>query len=41
MPAVSAKQQRFMFAELNRKKKGKKTQTGMSKKQLEEFVKRA
>ncbi len=38
MPAVSRKQQRFMGAELSRKRAGKKTQTGMSAKQLEEFA---
>ena len=38
MPAVSKKQQRFMGAELGRKRAGKKTQTGMSEKQLEEYA---
>ena len=38
MPPVSKKQQRFMGAELQRKREGKKTQTGMSEKQLEEFA---
>lgn len=38
MPAVSKKQQRFMGAELGRKKAGKKTKTGMSEKQLEEYA---
>lgn len=38
MPAVSAKQQRFMGAELGRKRAGKKTRTEMSEKQLEEFA---
>jgi len=40
MPAVSDKQQRFMGAELARKRAGKKTQTGMSEKQLEDFAKK-
>jgi len=39
MPAVSKKQQMFMGAELARKRAGKKTVTGMSKSQLEEFAK--
>ena len=38
MPAKSAKQQRFMGSELARKRAGKKTKTGMSEKQLEEFA---
>ena len=38
MPAVSKKQQMFMGAELARKRAGKKTKTGMSKKQLEEYA---
>lgn len=38
MPAVSKKQQRFMGAELSRKRRGEKTQTGMSEKQLEDFA---
>jgi hypothetical protein len=38
MPAQSEKQRRFMGAELARKRAGKKTQTGMSEKQLEEFA---
>ena len=38
MPAVSEKQRRFMGAELSRKRAGKKTQTGMNEKQLEEFA---
>lgn len=38
MPAVSEKQRRFMGAELARKRAGKKTRTGMSKKQLEDFA---
>lgn len=38
MPAVSKKQQQFMGAELARKRAGKKTQTGMSAQQLEDFA---
>ncbi len=38
MPSVSKKQQRFMGAELERKRQGKKTKTGMSEKQLHEFA---
>lgn len=38
MPAKSEKQRKFMGAELARKRAGKKTETGMSEKQLEEFA---
>lgn len=38
MPPVSRKQQRFMGAELARKRAGEKTQTDMSEQQLEEFA---
>ena len=38
MPAESEKQRKFMGAELARKREGKKTQTGMSEKQLEDFA---
>ena len=38
MPSVSRRQQKFMGAELARKRAGKKTVTGMSEKQLEEFA---
>lgn len=38
MPARSEKQRKFMGAELARKRSGKKTKTGMSEKQLEEFA---
>lgn len=38
MPAVSEKQRRFMGAELARKRKGKKTKTGMSEAQLRDFA---
>jgi hypothetical protein len=37
-PSVSRKQQRFMGAELARKRAGKKTKTGMTEKQLEEYA---
>lgn len=40
MPSVSEKQRRFMGAELARKRAGKKTRTGMSAKQLEDFAKK-
>ena len=38
MPAKSEKQRKFMGAELERKREGKKTRTGMSEKQLEDFA---
>ena len=38
MPAKSKKQQQLMGADLARKRAGKKTRTGMSLKQLEEFA---
>ena len=38
MPSVSQAQQGFMGAELARKRAGKKTQTGMSEQQLEDFA---
>jgi hypothetical protein len=38
MPAKSEKQRKFMGAELARKRAGKKTKTGMSEKQLEEYA---
>ena len=38
MPAKSEKQRKFMAAELSRKRSGKKTQTGMSEKQLEDMA---
>ena len=40
MPAKSEKQRKFMGAELARKRAGKKTQTGMSESQLEDFAKK-
>jgi hypothetical protein len=38
MPAVSKRQQKFMGAELNRKRHGQRTKTEMSERQLEEFA---
>jgi len=38
MPSVSRKQQKFMRAELSRKRHGEKTVTGMSTTQLEDFA---
>jgi hypothetical protein len=38
MPAKTEKQRRFMGAELERKREGKKTQTDMSEKELEEMA---
>ena len=38
MPAKSKAQQRFMGAELARKRAGKKTKTHMTTKQLKEFA---
>lgn len=38
MPPKTARQQRYMGAELARKRAGKKTQTGMSESQLEEYA---
>lgn len=38
MPARSEKQRRFMGAELERKREGKKTRTGMTEEQLEDFA---
>lgn len=38
MPAKSEKQRKFMGAELARSRAGKKTQTGMSQKQLSDFA---
>ena len=38
MPAKSKVQQRFMGAELARKRAGKKTKTRMTEKQLEEYA---
>jgi hypothetical protein len=38
MPAKTEKQRKFMGAELQRKREGKKTKTDMSEKELEEFA---
>ena len=38
MPAKTEKQRRFMGAELERKREGKKTQTGMSESELEKWA---
>jgi hypothetical protein len=38
MPARTEKQRRFMGAELERKREGKKTQTGMSERELEKMA---
>jgi hypothetical protein len=38
MPAKSEKQRKFMGAELQRKREGKKTRTGMSEKELEKYA---
>lgn len=40
MPAKSAKQRRLMGADLQRKREGKKTRTGMSESQLRDFAKK-
>jgi hypothetical protein len=38
MPAKTEKQRKFMGAELQRKREGKKTRTDMSEKELEKFA---
>ena len=38
MPSVSKQQQKFMGAELARKRAGQRTQTGMSEQQLRDFA---
>ena len=40
-PSSTAKQRRFMGAELRRKLQGKKTRTGMSESQLRDFARKA
>ena len=40
MPTKSERQRKFMGAELSRKRQGKKTKTGMSEKQLEDYAKK-
>lgn len=38
MPAKTEKQRKFMGAELERKREGKKTKTDMTEKELEEYA---
>jgi hypothetical protein len=38
MPAKTEKQRKFMGAELQRKREGKKTKTDMSEKELEKYA---
>jgi hypothetical protein len=38
MPAKTEKQRKFMGAELQRKREGKKTKTDMTEKELEEYA---
>jgi hypothetical protein len=38
MPAKTEKQRKFMGAELQRKREGKKTKTGMSEQELEKMA---
>jgi hypothetical protein len=40
MPSRTKRQQRFMGAELARKRAGKKTKTGMTEEQLRDFAKK-
>ena len=40
MPAVSERQRRYLGMELAKKRKGKKTHTGMSESQLRDFAKK-
>ena len=40
MPPLSEKQRKFMAIELSNKRKGKKTKTKMSTKQLRDFAKK-
>ena len=40
MPAKSAKQRRFMGAELGRRRAGKRTKTSLTEEQLEEFARK-
>lgn len=39
-PAKTARERRFMGAELGRKRAGKKTKTGMSERKLREFARK-
>jgi len=41
MPSSTEKQRKFMGAELARKRKGKKTKTGMKESQLSDFASKA
>ena len=40
MPSKSEKQRKFMGADLERAREGKKTRTGMSEQQLKDFAKK-
>ena len=40
MPGKTAKQRRFMGAELGRKRAGKKTRTGMSEAKLQQYARK-
>jgi hypothetical protein len=40
VPAKSDRQRRFLAADLERKREGKPTKTGMTTKQLEDFAKK-
>ncbi len=40
MPSSSERQRKFMGAELARKRKGKRTSTGMSENQLRDFARK-
>ncbi len=40
MPSKTARQRRFMGADLARKRRGKRTKTGMSEKKLREFARK-
>ncbi len=40
MPAKTEKQRRFMAAELGRKRRGKRTKTGMTEAELKDFAKK-
>ncbi|TAJ99950.1 MAG: DUF3008 domain-containing protein [Chloroflexota bacterium] len=41
MPAKTEKQRKFMGAELQRKREGKKTKTDLSEKELEKYASRS
>ena len=40
MPAKTERQRRFLAADLERKREGKQTKTGMSEKDLKDFAKK-